>query len=509
MPASSRVVLLLAVLCLAAAFVPARADVTPPLAVRWVQSLGAEPDNGFSPLVTDARVLVSHNGEAYCFDALTGERQWEAKVEDQLISTAPIAWKDTVIAGLNSGMLGCVKASDKSIVWQTNCGGTIAPSPLLLNDLLLLGAEQTALALFPDTGKTKWACTLTSPARYGPLTDGSTLFFRCQDGSLQSVDAVTGRFRWRVPVPFGPESFPPVMAGGRVIVTAGKTLHAIARTGAESWKADLPAGVGGPIAVVEDTMYVPCVDGRIYALFARSGRPQHGVEYKVDSSATATPLITENHVIVGTSNSLIYVLDRATGAVQWVYRCRAPEQAVNDAAVFGLYAPLVTADGALYALTGDGDLYCFTATAPDDASPEFTELTPPPGEGLSNDSLSISFAVYDDGCGIKPDSVTLTVDGNPLEVRFDAPSGVATAWFSQPEDGVHLVKATASDYRGNTASKEWSFLTDESLAPEEETDQTRVLGQPGATPGGTAGQPRGGARPGGGGGGGGRRGGGG
>ena len=502
MLATSRVVLLLAVLCLAAACsAPASADVTPPLAVQWVQSLGAEPDNDFSPLVTEGRVLVSHSGEVFCFDALTGERQWEAKVEDQLISTAPVAWKDTVIGGLNSGFLGCVKTSDKSIVWQTNCGGTIAPNPILLNDLLMLGSEQTALALYPDTGKTKWACTLASPARYGPLTDGSTLFFRCQDGSLQAVDATTGRFRWRAPVPFGPESFPPVVAGGRVIVTAGKTLYAIARTGAKSWEAELPAGIGGPIAVVDDVMYVPCVDGHVYTLFARSGRAQSGAEYKVDSSASAMPLITENHVIVGTSDSLIYVLDRATGAVQWVYRCRAPEQPVNDASIFGLYAPLVTADGALYALTGGGDLYCFTATAPDNASPEFTELTPPPGEGLSNDSLSVSFAVYDDGCGLKPDSIVLTIDGKPLEVRYDAPSGVVTALFSQPDDGIHLVKATASDYRGNTASKEWSFLTDESLAPEDETDQTRVLGaQTRTSPGGTAGQTRGGARPGGGGG---------
>jgi hypothetical protein len=149
---------------------------------------------------------------------------------------------------------------------------------------------------------------------------------------------------------------------------------------------------------------------------------------------------------------------------------------VDDASVFGIYAPLVAGDGALYALTGGGDLYCFTATAPDAAGPIFAELAPPPGEGLGKDSLTVSFAVYDDGCGVKADSVTLTVDGKPLNLKFDAAAGVATALFPNPEDGLHLVKAAATDNRGNSAAKEWSFLTDKSLAPEDDTTQPRVLG---------------------------------
>ncbi len=74
--------------------------------------------------------------------------------------------------------------------------------------------------------------------------------------------------------------------------------------------------------------------------------------------------------------------------------------------------------------------------------------------------------------------------------------------LSKPEDGIHLAKATATDYRGNTASKEWSFLTDASLTPPKASDQTRQIRPGGAT---TPGQPGGATRPGGGGGGGGRR----
>lgn len=469
-------VLLLALACLVTALaLPAQADLTPPLTVQWVNSLGAEPDNALAPVLMGERVLVTHDGSMLSFDALTGEQQWEAKAEDQNITTAPVVWKDMVIGGFDNGILGAVRASDKSVVWTTNCGGRISPNPLLLDGTLFVGAGQTVSALDPDTGKTKWASTLSSPALYGPLSDGSTLFFRCQDGSLQTVAVETGRFRWRVPLPTGPESLQPVLAGGRVIVTSGDTLYALARTGAETWRVKLPAGIGGRVAVEEDTLFVPCVDGRIYTLSARSGRDLRGPNYQVEGSVTARPLVTESLLLVGTSGSLIYALDRATGDAKWVYRCRAPEQPVDEASVFGIYAPLVAGEGALYALTGGGDLYCFTATAPDAAGPSFAELAPPPGEGLGKDSLTISFAVYDDGCGIKADSVTLTVDGKPLDLKFDAAAGVATAWFPNPEDGIHLVKATATDNRGNSATKEWSFLTDETLTPEEPEDQTRSL----------------------------------
>jgi len=472
---------------------PAPADLTPPLALQWVQSLGAEPGNDFAPVVVGERVLVTHDGKMLCFDTLTGEKQWEAKVEDQNVSTAPLIWKGNAIAGLDGGLLGAVKPTDKSIVWSTNCGGYIAPNPQVIGDALIVGSEQTALALEPDSGRTKWACTLSSPARYGPITDGLMVYFRCQDGSLQSIELATGRFRWRAPTPFGPEAFPPVIAGGRVIVVAGDTLYAIARTGTQAWTAKLPAGVGGPIAVEGDTMFVPCVDGHVYALYARSGRTQYGPTYKVDGSVTSRPLLTESLMLAGTSEALIYALDRATGETKWIYRCRAPEQPVDDASGFGVYAPLMTADGALYVVTGGGDLYSFSANAADAAGPEFAALTPTPGDALGGDSPTLSFAVYDDGSGVKGDSVSLTVDGKPLKLVFDAASGVGTARLSKPEDGLHLAKATATDYRGNTASKEWSFLTEASLTPPKASDQTRQIGPggttaPGGQPGGRAGR---------------------
>jgi outer membrane protein assembly factor BamB len=498
-----------AVLCLmltgiVAAAASATADLAVPLATQWVQSMKPEPANLTTPVVLGDRIFVVHDGALRCLDPATGGQLWQLTVKDQDVVTAPLVWQNLVIVGTNAGLLLAVKADDHSQAWKVECGGFIASDPTVIDGVLIVGSERFALALDPATGHTKWACSLTSPARYGPLTDGARLYFRCQDGSLQSVDMESGRFRWRVPVPSGPLSFPPVMAGNRVLVVDGATLRAIARSGLEAYTSMLPVGIGGPVAVVEDTLYVPCVDGQVYTLGVSSGRAVRMPEYRVDGSVTARPLVTDTELIVGTSDSMVYVLDRATGDTKWSFRCRAPEQFLDDAADFGLYAPLLAENGVLYALDGSGDLFSFTNTAPDVTGPQFSSFDPTPGDAIGDTSLSVSFAVYDDGCGVDPASVAMSIDGKPAKVKFDAASGVATALFSKPEDTIHLVKATAADYRGNAASKEWSFLTDASLTvPEEEGGGTlprnagtrtgTVGGRTGGTTGGTTGGRTGGA----------------
>ncbi len=454
---------------------PAQAELTPPLTVQWIKSMGAEPDNDMSPLVLGDRLYLTHDGSLYCLDPLTGAQVWKLTVQNADVSTAPLAWNETVIIGLNSGYLLAVKAQDGSIVWKTDCGGRIAPTPVILDDLLMLAAGQTAFALTPADGKTKWACTLSSAARYGPVTEGANLFFRCLDGSLQSVDASTGRFRWRVTLPAAGETYPPVLADHHVILAEGSTVYSVARSGQITWSRSLDGAVGGPSALVGNSLYVPCSDGRIVVLNPRTGLTPRGPSYAVEGSATAAPVVTDTLLFAGTSGALVYALDRATGARLWQYRCRTPEQPVDDAATFGLYAPLVTVNGRLIALTGGGDLYCFASDAPDTDGPLFAELRPEPGEALPGESAVISFAVFDDGTGVMPDSVTVTVDGLPLTPKFDVDDGVATAVFSKPKDDIHIVKVTAKDYRGNVASKEWSFLTDLSLnsTEEERTGQNR------------------------------------
>ena len=445
------------------------AQLTPPLSVDWTFSMGAQPSNTTTVAVLEGRVYVSHAGTLRCLDTRTGGQFWEFRPGEGGVCTSPVVWENLIIVGGTDSRLYGLDAADGSVLWDRSCAGPPVTDPLIVGNRLFVGAQQMVYSISPPTGQAEWVCSLSSAATAGPVHSAGMLYFLTQDGAIQSVDAEQGRLRWRSPLSGSPRAFSPIIADRRVIVASGRTVFGIARTGAISWTAELPGGIGGTPTLFEDTLYVPCADGHIYRIYPRSGRALRGAELVADRPMTAPPLVTDDLVFAGTASGMIYAMDAGTGQVRWSYRCRAPEQTSPEAARFGLYAPLVSADGALYCLTGTGDLYCFSASAPDPAAPRLAQFEPESGSALPGDApISIAFSVTDDGSGVDAASVQATVDGSRVDVEFDVSSGVGRANLGPLSDGSHVVRLTARDYRGNAATGEWSFLTDSSLLSAEE-----------------------------------------
>lgn len=445
-------------------------ELTPPVTVEWVFSMKPDPGNTTRPLVLADRVYVTHRGTLHCLDARTGAQQWEFSPEPGDVITSPIAWNNLIIVGASDATLYALEAVQGRQQWKHLCAGPISPDPLLLGDLLMAGAEKMVYAISPRSGEPEWQCSLTSPAKAGPVTDGSMLYFLCQDGSIQCVDMSVPRYRWSAAIERGPHTLPPIPGKRGVIVASGRQLFFISRGSGQSRAKEMPAGVGASPVVADDTLYVPCVDGEIYTLYPQSGARQDGPTLRVGLAVTSPPLVTPNHIVAGTASGLIYLLARDSGNILWSYRCLAPEQLTGKASELGIYAPMVTADGRLYCLTGTGDLYCFSASAPDSSGPRFADLQPEPGSALPGGaSLTVSFAVTDDGSGLDASSLGATLDGAPAKLSFDAVSGLGTLALSSLADGPHVVKVTAQDYRGNVGTAEWSFFTDASLETEGQT----------------------------------------
>jgi outer membrane protein assembly factor BamB len=469
---------LAALLCGLAAPV-ASSDITTPMSVQWVFSMGPDATNLTMPVVREDRVYVSRNDILHCLDGATGGQQWQFKPENGGVTTGPVAFGDLIIVGGNDSALYGLNAASGAVVWKVGCSGPIAPTPIVVNDLLMLAANQMVYAVDPRTGAVSWICAMNAPAAYGPATDeaGSMIFFVGQDGSVQCVDATAGRYRWAALLVTGPRFSPPVVAAGRVIVASGKRVYGVARSGGIAYAAEMPAGVGAP-TVVEDRLYVPSVDGSIYILSARSGAVvERKTPYNVEHALTSSPVVTDAYVVVGSADGLVFAFDRATGAGKWIYRCRAPDQLPNEGANYGIYAPLMVTDGGLLCLTGSGDLYRFSASAPDGSGPVFGDFEPEPGSARpGGDYVGAVCSIVDDGSGVDPSSIQMTVDGSPVATTFETTTGKASSRAAPLPDGAHVVTVSAKDYRGNGASKEWSFVTDVTIVPEQ---QPGAPGQPG------------------------------
>jgi outer membrane protein assembly factor BamB len=438
--------------------------------------LGEDEANLKQPLVEGGRVYVTHRGVVRCLDNITGAELWKFSPENAAVTTAPVSWQDIIVVGATNATVYALDAGTGDPIWERICAAAIAPSPVLLEDVLLVGAGHMVYALSPQSGEATWICSLTAPAESGPVCDGGMAYFLCHGGSLQCVDASQGRYRWTANLVTGPRTFPLTVARRRVIVASGYRIQGVARSGAVAWTAEMPAGVGAAPVLADDILYVPCVDGRIYTLYARSGAPRHHVIYQVDHPLTSSPVVSDTIVAAGSGDGLLYVFDAASGRVSWLYRCRGPDQMPNEAAVHGIYAPVAASDGSLYCLTGTGNLYRFTASAHDESGPVFGDFDPEPGSAEPGGQyVAPVCSIADDGSGVDPSSVSALLDGSPTPVTFDLATGVATMRGAVLRDGSHIVKVTATDFRGNEGSTEWSFLTDASILPEETTaGQSRV-----------------------------------
>ncbi|MBM3500332.1 MAG: hypothetical protein FJX74_16875, partial [Armatimonadetes bacterium] len=179
-------------------------------------------------------------------------------------------------------------------------------------------------------------------------------------------------------------------------------------------------------------------------------------------------------------------------------------------------SPIVT-DGAVYALGNRGDLYAFDVQAIDDAPPLVTEAVlditgkdkyrflyglevggPDSPAGYFADSLTVpglppirlTFKVLDEGSGVNPSSVDLTLSGQKLETLYD-PVGSQVWYILDPERGPAKPLPNGAlnfvlklrDWVGNQAVAQVSFTVDNALPPLEHKGAGGMMGGEGGMPG--------------------------
>ncbi|MGE6487369.1 CehA/McbA family metallohydrolase [Paenisporosarcina sp. NPDC076898] len=99
----------------------------------------------------------------------------------------------------------------------------------------------------------------------------------------------------------------------------------------------------------------------------------------------------------------------------------------------------------------------FTVTLVEDAEgPQFLSETPQNGTRVETPRPEVAVLI-DDLSGVEPSSIQLWIDG---EVKSDAVVSKTQVKYTATEDyaqGIHTVKVTAKDLKGNESTKEWTF----------------------------------------------------
>ncbi|HVF10085.1 MAG TPA: PQQ-binding-like beta-propeller repeat protein [Abditibacteriaceae bacterium] len=522
---------------------------TLPLNLIWRHSTLAAPKEYFgSPLVVgppgQRRIYFPAGRNIVCIDSQTGALLWRSTDFTSTI-TAPISLLsgeggDLILVVTTGGRLVALRTADGGQAWEADAQAAVfGTGPTFVNtpsgERILVGNARGSLVAFTREGTldATWKVTLgrsTPNATPAISVDGTRLFITTSDRKLFAVDLQKGAVAYGIQLK-GSTSAPPAVLDDRLIVANGTLVTALREsTGETIWKTDTTEQIVASPAVRVDengnrVIYIGTSRGNFYAIDAERGRVLWKTSLK--ASVTGTAVVLKGLLLVGASNGVFYGLNTEKGTVRWQYRLHSermvttkvttrtrgagaegatPAAATSETRTvmrpLGVSSAPSVVGTQVYLLADNAALYSFDMT-PFDAdpplavqpslsvptttvglhsyllNPDTPQLVPPKGP--------IYFAVElnDEGSGVDPDSLKVSLNGQEIKTTFNAGKGIATALLAARDktklpDGLKNLTLTVRDYRGNALTYTTSFMVDSNVAsPAGRPPKPRVKNQQG------------------------------
>lgn len=247
--------------------------------------------------------------------------------------------------------------------WKYKTQGRIFSSPVVYEDICLIGSEDTYFYAFDaQTGREIWRFETGGAVNSTAAADGGTVFFVSMDGCLYALDVETGRLRWKF-MAEGEKTFDiwdpylssPCVDRGAVYFGSGDgSLYAVdAESGKLIWRFATKGIIHSSPAVGQNLVYFGNCEGKVYAVEKKTGGLKW--QYKTygwpdipKGEILGSPSLADGILYIGAKDHGIYALDAITGAEKWYY-AKYPGWVVSTPAV---------SDGTVYyGRTGDYLVY--------------------------------------------------------------------------------------------------------------------------------------------------------
>lgn len=339
------------------------------LHLRWVRRLPAprpafqhprlQFDRGYEPVVMGQRLFVgsAHDDSLTALDTETGRELWRFAAGGP-VRVAPVAWRESVYCGSDDGRLYCLSTADGSVRWQF----TAVPSPRKL-----LGNGRMISA---------W------PVRGGPVLQDGRLYFAAGVWPFEGVfvyalEADSGRVVWRNERlsylhgihPHGATAIGGVTPQGYLVID-GPTLIVPCGT-AYPASLDLATGQLKSFQLPEPGRF----PGGWFAALSREQRrgeePAPPLRLTYDSKIN-----TDRHEDNWRTGHGQPDVSRRIRAGNREYRFADGWPGVD-----GEIHTMLVADGKLFVVTVDGQLFCFSPTAGPVTKHELVRQPPPAPAG--------------------------------------------------------------------------------------------------------------------------------
>jgi len=153
------------------------------------------------------------------------------------------------------------------------------------------------------------------------LSDGSSVYAVTLTDEVVCLDIVTGRENWKHPTGVTNDDFlvtsNPALSSGRVFFGGmdGAVAALDAKSGRVMWKRDLGARVSTSVEILNDSVYVGTIVGRLYWLASSTGAILS--QYSLDAPPQGRLVVTEDSVLVPLGLQSVLCLDANLEKLRW------------------------------------------------------------------------------------------------------------------------------------------------------------------------------------------------
>jgi eukaryotic-like serine/threonine-protein kinase len=317
-------------------------------AERWKFATG-KPVKARPAVIGDALYLASDNGFLYKLDKRSGAQRWRAQIDRGSPPRIPASqegsrwdrYGSSIVAdgkrlyvGSRDGTLYALDLASGKEQWRVAAKDMMTATPALYRDLLLFADYKGLVqAVGANDGKVRWTYDAKLPVAGDLVVAADRVFVGSRTYDLIALDAANGRELWKHYYWFSWIESPPVVRDGVVYTGSsdGIGVFAIdAHDGRRRWKASVP-GWAWPRTAVSDRLVVAGTVGQGAYPGARAG-------------------------------SLV-ALDRATGAIRWMYLDPPDAETVAKKVEWGFGAAPAIADGVVYAADLQGRVHAIECDA--------------------------------------------------------------------------------------------------------------------------------------------------
>jgi outer membrane protein assembly factor BamB len=283
-----------------------------------------------APSTTGDLVIIGGNdGRVHAFQLsegkLIGDERWiyprQGTLGASIIGGLTIA-NDHVYLATADGTVYSLTVADGYKEWSHSIGKKIWSTPAVANGMVYIGSfDKNVYALDQNTGDQKWTYETKGAITAPPLVQNGIVYVGSYNRHLYALDATTGKLVWEFPA-------------------TGAT------NGAHNWYWVAPVISG-------NTLYAPCLDGRVYVVDAKTGG-------FITSVSLGNPVSSEP-VVVG--DSVIVAATDLAKKISKVYSISTTDQQSRELTSLGegIDAALFASQGIVYLHTTSDNFYGLNA----------------------------------------------------------------------------------------------------------------------------------------------------